>query len=50
MKKHPQENARVLYEIAAAQGGYFTAAQARQVGYVYSQQHYHCQATTIITH
>jgi predicted transcriptional regulator of viral defense system len=41
MKKHPQENARMLYEIAAAQSGYFTAAQALQAGYAYSQQHYH---------
>jgi predicted transcriptional regulator of viral defense system len=41
MKQDPQENARALYEIAAAQGGYFTAAQARQAGYAYSQQHFH---------
>ena len=41
MKQDPQENARALYQIAAAQGGYFTAAQARQVGYAYSQQHFH---------
>lgn len=41
MKQDPQENARVLYQIAAAQGGYFTAAQARQTGYAYSQQHFH---------
>ena len=41
MKQDPQENARALYEIAAGQGGYFTAAQARQVGYAYSQQHFH---------
>jgi len=31
----------MLYHIAAAQGGYFTAAQARQAGYAYSQQHFH---------
>jgi predicted transcriptional regulator of viral defense system len=41
MKQDPQENARALYQIAAAQGGYFTAAQARQAGYAYSQQHFH---------
>jgi len=40
--RHPQQNARALYEVAAEQGGYFTAAQARQAGYAYSQQHYHC--------
>jgi len=41
MKRDPQQNARALYQTAAAQGGYFTAAQALQVGYAYSQQHYH---------
>jgi predicted transcriptional regulator of viral defense system len=41
MKQDPQENARALYQIAAAQGGYFTAAQAKQTGYAYSQQHFH---------
>lgn len=41
MQRDPQENARKLYGIAAAQGGYFTAAQARQAGYAYSQQHFH---------
>ncbi len=41
MKQDSQKNARALYQIAAAQGGYFTAAQARQVGYAYSQQHFH---------
>jgi predicted transcriptional regulator of viral defense system len=41
MKRDPQDNARMLYQIAAAQGGYFTAAQARQAGYAYSQQHFH---------
>jgi predicted transcriptional regulator of viral defense system len=39
--RHPQENAQALYKIAAEQGGYFTAAQARGAGYAYSQQHYH---------
>jgi predicted transcriptional regulator of viral defense system len=41
MKRDPQENARALYQVAAAQGGYFTAAQARRAGYAYSQQHFH---------
>jgi predicted transcriptional regulator of viral defense system len=41
MQQDPQKNAQRLYQIAEAQGGYFTAAQARQVGYAYSQQHYH---------
>jgi hypothetical protein len=36
MRLDPQENARLLYEIAAAQGGYFTSTQAMQVGYAYS--------------
>jgi len=41
MKRDPQENARRLYQIAASQGGYFSAAQAREAGYSYRQQHYH---------
>jgi predicted transcriptional regulator of viral defense system len=41
MKRDPQDNARALYQIAASQGGYFTAAQALQAGYAYSQQHFH---------
>ena len=41
MKLDPQDNARALYLIAAAQGGCFTTAQARQAGYAYSQQHFH---------
>jgi len=41
MKRDPQENIQRLYPIAEAQGGYFTAAQARQVGYTYAQQHFH---------
>jgi predicted transcriptional regulator of viral defense system len=41
MKRDTQENARALYELAAAQGGYFTASQARRAGYAYSQQHFH---------
>jgi len=41
MTRRSRENTRSLYEIAATQSGYFTAAQARQVGYAYSQQHFH---------
>ena len=41
MQRDPQGNVRQLHQIAAAQGGYFTSAQARQVGYAYSQQHFH---------
>jgi predicted transcriptional regulator of viral defense system len=41
MKRDSQDNARALYQVAAAQGGYFTAAQARQAGYAYSQQYFH---------
>ena len=41
MKRDPQDNARALYEVAAAQGGYFTSAQAGRAGYAYSQQHFH---------
>ena len=41
MQRDPQNNARDLYRTAAAQGGYFTAAQARQAGYAYSQHHFH---------
>lgn len=32
---------RALVEVAAAQGGYFTAQQALAVGYTYPEQHYH---------
>ena len=41
MQRDPQDNARRLYQIATAQGGYFTSAQARQAGYAYSQQYFH---------
>ena len=41
MRRDPQENAQALYQIAASQGGYFTAAQAQAAGYTYRQQHYH---------
>ena len=41
MKRDPLENARRLYQVASAQGGYFTASQALHAGYAYSQQHFH---------
>lgn len=41
MQRDPQDNARQLYGIAAQQGGYFTAQQARQAGYAYSQHSFH---------
>ena len=43
MKRDPLENARRLYQVASAQGGYFTAGQALQAGYAYSQQHFHVE-------
>lgn len=43
MNADPQDNARQLYEIAATQGGYFTAGQALAAGYTYPQQHYHAR-------
>ena len=46
MRRDPQQNARRLYEIASAQGGYFTSAQALDSGYSYFQQHYHTQRGT----
>ena len=38
-----QDLARGLFRLAVTQGGYFTAAQAREVGYSYQAQHYHAQ-------
>lgn len=38
MKHTPRSQ---LYEIAERQSGYFTAAQALEVGYSYAAQHYH---------
>lgn len=35
---------RRLFELAAGQGGYFTAAQARSLGYSHQAQAYHVQA------
>ena len=41
MRRDPQENIQRLYPIAEAQGGYFTAAQARESGHTCAQQHFH---------
>jgi predicted transcriptional regulator of viral defense system len=43
MRRDPQDNTQRLYDIASAQGGYFTATQARTAGYGYRQQHYHTE-------
>lgn len=40
-KRDQQEARRRLYEYAVAQGGYFTAAQARAAGYPKQLQYYH---------
>lgn len=44
MSQDSHSNRRLLYEIADSQGGYFTAQQALQVGYAYSQQYFHRQS------
>lgn len=41
MRRDPKANERALRGAAALQGGYFTAAEARRVGYGYRQQHFH---------
>jgi hypothetical protein len=41
MRRDPRTNAQALFKTAAAQGGYFTAAQALVAGYTYRQQHFH---------
>jgi hypothetical protein len=41
MRRDPKENAQGFHQIAAYQGGDFSAAQAREAGYNYSQQYYH---------
>lgn len=43
MKSDPSENFGRLYEFASAQGGYFTAQQAKSAGYYMRLQHYHRQ-------
>ena len=41
MRRDPKENERALRAVAALQGGYFTAAEAKRAGYGYRQQHFH---------
>jgi predicted transcriptional regulator of viral defense system len=41
MPRNSRKNEKALRAVARVQGGYFTAAQARSVGYSYRQQHYH---------
>jgi len=43
MPRDPRATERALREVAADQGGYFTAGQALSVGYTYRQQHFHRQ-------
>lgn len=44
MARDPRELRRQLFDRAAEQGGYFTAAQAREIGYSYQAQAYHVDA------
>ena len=46
MQRDPRQTARRLYQTAASQGGYFTAAQARHAGYAYRQHTYHVSRGT----
>ena len=43
MPTNRQDLRRGLFQLAVTQGGYFTAAQAREIGYSYQAQHYHAQ-------
>ena len=43
MRTSRQDLRRRLFQLAVTQGGYFTAAQAREIGYSYQAQHYHAQ-------
>ena len=43
-RQSPSESGRRLYEVASTQGGFFTAMQARTLGYSNSKQHYHVRA------
>ena len=40
MRTSRQDLRRELFQLAVTQGGYFTAAQAREIGYSYQAQHY----------
>jgi len=43
-RQSPSDTGRQLYGVASAQGGFFTAGQARGLGYTNSKQHYHVRA------
>ena len=43
VRRDPADLRKALSRVAALQGGHFTAAQARAVGYSYPAQHYHRQ-------
>ena len=45
MKRKPPKHSRAdrLYALAETQGGYFTAADAKALGYIYRSQHFHVQ-------
>ena len=43
MPANRQDLQRALFQLAVTQSGYFTAAQAREIGYSYQAQHYHSQ-------
>lgn len=43
-RRSPADSERRLYEVASAQGGFFTAGQAKASGYTNSKQHYHVGA------
>jgi hypothetical protein len=43
VRRDPAELRRALHRLAAVQGGYFTAAQALEVGYSYQSQRYHAE-------
>ena len=41
MKRNPKDMERQIRTVAGEQAGYFTAAQAKAIGYEYPQQHFH---------
>lgn len=43
-RPRPNQNQRLLYELAESQGGYFTASQAGKLGYSASKRNYHVGA------
>jgi predicted transcriptional regulator of viral defense system len=43
MRRDPAELRRALHRLVAPRGGYFTAAQALELGYSYQSQRYHAE-------